>query len=177
MLAAAIVAAALAAGTPSGAAVSPGDAVRAELRDQHGIPRSLADERGHPTVALVVTARRLRTLKAWEVELRARTPGLHYVRVCDVPPAPPTTWERVAARLRGRVPAEVPVLVDVERVWARAFALDTEEVNALVFDARGSLVARARGPRSDAALRAVTDAAAPLLRARGETARRGEGAR
>lgn len=171
MLTAAVVAAVLGAGTPIGTAVSPADAVRHALRDQHGIARSLADERGHPTVALVVTARRLRSIKGWEVELRRRVPGLHFVRVCDVPAMPTTTWERVAAGLRGRVPDEVPVMVDVERAWARAFALDTEDVNALVFDAHGSLVARVRGPRSEEVLRQVTDAATPLLRGRGATAR------
>lgn len=136
-------------------------APRAELRDQHGIPRGLRDEIGHPTLVFVVDARRLRELKAWEAELRQRLPGLHYLRVADVPFQPPTTWARVAAKLRGRVPNEVPVLIDVERLWARAFALETREVQALLFDASGALVEHVAGPRR-ASLERLAAVAAPL---------------
>jgi hypothetical protein len=99
-------------------------------------------------VALVVTARHLRALKGWEVELHQRLSGLRFLRVADVPEQPPVTWERVAGKLRERVPAQVPIGIDLARTWAATYGLDTSEVNVLVFDPRGELAARFRGRRS-----------------------------
>ena len=84
------------------------------------------------------------------------------MRVGDVPERPSTTYAKVAGRLSGRVPEGVAVLIDTERVWAKEFALDCEEVNALLFDAELKLVARVRGPRSAAVLAEITKAAGAL---------------
>jgi hypothetical protein len=54
----------------------------------------------------------------------------------------------VAGKLRERVPRQVSIGIDLERSWATAFALDTSEVNVLVFDADGKLASRFRGRRS-----------------------------
>jgi len=137
----------------------------APLRDQRGATHRFVEQRGAPVVVLVVTARRLRQAKEWEVQLRRAHAELPFVRVGDVPAAPKTTYDKVASRLRGRVPEDVAVLIDVERSWARAFELDTEEVNALVFDRELRLVARVRGPRTTAKVaelsKAITGLSSP----------------
>jgi hypothetical protein len=66
--------------------------------------------------------------------------------VADVPPSrPPARYEDVAKRLRKHVPAEVSVLIDVDRVWATGFGLDSRQVNLLVFDGTGRLAGQLAG--------------------------------
>ncbi len=115
------------------------------LVDQYGRTDSLAAHRDHVTVAMVVTARRLRNLKAWERGLRDRYEHLHYLRVVDIPLEPPVTHDQVATKLRKRIPEEVPVLIDLERAWATKLELDTARPNLLVFDRQGTLHARLYG--------------------------------
>ena len=79
------------------------------------------------------------------MDLRQRFPKLDFVRVADVPPSPPTTHERVASRLRGRVPEDVGILIDMERVVARSLSLDTTEANVLLLDSNGIVIQRFRG--------------------------------
>lgn len=131
----------------AGVTVSPADAVR--LRDQHGREDGLAARRGHPTVALVVTARKLRAVKGWEVELRRRCPAARFLRVADVPRDPPATRVDVARKLAGRVPAEVSVLIDLEGAFASALDLPVAEVSAVVFDREGRETARVSGRKTD----------------------------
>jgi hypothetical protein len=135
--------------SPEAAATAAAGAV---LRDQFGQPDSLTAHAGRPQVVLVVSARRLRRLKEWEVELDRRLDGVGFLRVADVPAedGTPPTFDEVASRLRKHVPRSVRVLVDTERHWAGPLGLDTREVNVLAFDAYGRVVAQVRGaPRAE----------------------------
>ncbi len=118
------------------------------LVDQFGREDSLELHRGKTVVALVVTAKRLRSIKGWELELHERLPDVGFLRVVDVPEEPKVTRERVAAKLRERVPQQVPIGIDLARSWAAAYGLDTSEVNVLVFGPEGELAARFRGRKS-----------------------------
>ena len=100
---------------------------------------------------MVVTARRLRNLKGWEKPLRERYDDIHFVRIADVPEEPPVSHEEVAQKLVKRVPEEVPILIDIERRWARELELDTSRPNLLLFDRDGRLAATFHG-RPDPAL-------------------------
>ena len=151
-------------GTPAQAA-APAAVVGAVLRDQNGHPDRLAAHRGQPVVVLVVTAARLRSLKSWELDLRDRSSGLGFIRVVDIPETPKLSFEDVARKLRERVPAEVPILIDLDRVWARSLKLDTREANLLIFDAEGHLVRTFRG-RREPALVAEVAAAVPRAKPR-----------
>jgi hypothetical protein len=62
-----------------------------------------------------------------------------------MPAGSPVDMARVSATLQKRVPASVPVLIDVERRWAAAYGLDTAAPNLLVFDRSGTLVTSLRG--------------------------------
>ena len=117
----------------------------AQLPDQRGGRDSLAAHRGSQVVVVVVDARRLGTVRRWEQDLLARFPKLHILTVADVNEKRPTSVERVASVLSRRVPAEVTVLIDMQRLWAREFELDTSAPNLVVFAPDGTLVARFRG--------------------------------
>ena len=135
----------------------------APLRDQHGRPgpAGAALEKAH--AVFVVSARRLRRVREWQKELDRRVEGVSYLRVADVPPEadrPPARFEDVAEELRKRVPADVAVLVDLERRFAGRLDLDTREVNVLLFDASGAMVGRLRGRPTAAA---ADEAASRLL--------------
>lgn len=136
----------LVAGAASGDSASALDAVSGvQLRDQYGQQGSLAEHRGHVVVVMVVTTKRLRNIKPWEKELRGRFEGIHYLRVADVPEGSRATYDRVAAKLVERVPDDVPVLIDVDGVWATELQLDTSRPNLLIVDADGHLVTTYRG--------------------------------
>lgn len=141
---------------------TPPLAAPAPLRDQLGNEDSLERHRGRTVLALVVSAKRLRALKGFELELAKRLPGADFLRVADVPRKPPVSHERVAAKLRERVPSQVPIGIDLEGAWAAHYGLDTAEVNVLVFDARGELAARFRGRRSPELMDAIVAAALRL---------------
>ena len=130
-------------------------AVETELRDQRGETDSVAAHRGTPTVAMVVTAKRLRNLRGWQRDLQARFDQVDYVLIADVPAEPPVTYERVAEKLGGRVPDGVSVLIDLDRAWATELELDTDRPNLLLFDAEGRLAARFRGRKQDALVEEV----------------------
>lgn len=121
----------------------------ARLPDQHGGSDSLAAHRGNAVVVVVVDARRLGTVKKWEKDLLTRFPKLHVLTVADVNEKQPTTLERVSSVLAKRVPPEVTVLIDMERLWAQEFALDTEAPNLILFDGGGAVVGRFRGRFSE----------------------------
>ena len=121
-------------------------ALAATLRDQHGRPGGFEPAGRQATVVFVVSAARLKRLREWEASLRKRFEGLRFVRVADVPPSrPPARYEDVAGRLRQHVPPEVSVLIDVDRVWATGFGLDSRQVNLLVFDGTGRLLGQLAG--------------------------------
>ncbi len=138
------------------------DLAALELRDQYGTTDNLAAHRGEVVVAFVVTARRLRNIKPWEEALRERHAGLAFVRVADVPDERPASHDEVAAKLRKRVPEDVPVLIDLERAWATALDLDTQRPNVLVFDPRGRLAASVRGLLEPALVDEISGAIADL---------------
>lgn len=129
-----------------------------ELRDQYGNTDSLARRSGAPVVAVIVSIRRLPMIERWERDLAARVPGIGFLNVADLPADETVDLERTAATLRRRVPPGVNVLLDPDRAWATAFALDTDLPNLLVFDAAGRLTARFRGRWSVALADAVVAA-------------------
>jgi len=130
--------------SPAAAEVRPVTA-EVEMSDQAGGSGSVAAFRGEPVVVMVVTASRLRNLKGWQRELQESFADLRFVLVADIPAEPPVTLERVQEKLSARVPEEVPVLIDLERLWATELELDTARPNILLLDGTGGLVARYRG--------------------------------
>ncbi len=126
-------------------AAASGDPGRLRLADQFGGEDSLANHRGEVVVLILVSVRKLSSIRRWQQGLAEAHPGASFLRVADVPDDPPADPERVAAMLRKRVPAEVPVLMDFERSWAKSLALDTTQPNVLLFARDGSLAARYRG--------------------------------
>jgi len=138
-------------------------ALAARLRDQHGRPGGFEPAGPRATVVFVVSAARLKRLREWEASLRKRFEGLRFVRVADVPPSrPPARYEDVAKRLRQHVPPEVPVLIDVDRVWATGYEIDTREVNLLVFDGTGRLVGQLSGGPTPERLARVVALVGPI---------------
>lgn len=131
-----------------------------ELRDQNGRIDSVQAHNGRAFVAFVVGARKLRKLKGWEVALRKACPAAQTFRVADVPRRPPTTHDAVAGKVRGRVPPDVSILIDLEGAWAEALRLNTSEVNAIVFGPDGTPGAPIRGSRNDALVARLRDALA-----------------
>jgi hypothetical protein len=139
-------------GQAGAASQQPGStAAEIELPDQLGGSDSVTAHRGQVTVAMVVTAARLRNLKAWRRDLEERLDGIDFVLIADIPIDPPASLDRVVAKLAERVPNEVPVLIDLERRWAVELGLDTDRPNILLFDREGRLVASFRG-RSEPSL-------------------------
>ena len=126
----------------TGAADNPD--VPAALYDQYARPVGLATDGGEVQVAIVVSAKRLRRIKPWEVALRESFPDLAIVRIADIPGAN-AVYEKVAATLRKRLPADVGVGIDLERSWATSFELDTQVPNILLFDHHGELMAQHAG--------------------------------
>lgn len=119
--------------------------IEAALRDQFGNADSLAAHRGAVVVAIVVDVRRLSTIQRWGEALGARYPELHFLNIAQMPADGPVDLDRVTATLKKRVPATVPVLIDIGRLWAQTYALDTAAPNLLVFDRRGNLAGQVRG--------------------------------
>jgi hypothetical protein len=120
---------------------APIDAVSTiELPGLDGETDSLAAHRGRVVLVLVVTAKRLRTIRPWEEDLRQRFEGLEVLRVTDVPADSKASLDRVAGKLRERVPDGVSVLLDLERRWATALGLDTGTPNLLVIGRDGALL-------------------------------------
>jgi hypothetical protein len=110
------------------------------LRDQFGEAGQVAEHKGKAVVVIVVTARRLRTVKPWEQALLERYGDLQTILIADVPDEPPPSYDRVAAKLSQRVPDGVRVLIDLERAWATELSLDTSQPNLLLLDPEGRLV-------------------------------------
>jgi hypothetical protein len=121
------------------------DLSQIELPDQYGVLDRVADHRDPVVVIAVVTAKRLRNLKAWERALRDRYDDLDIVRIADVPPGSPATIDQVSAKLRQRVPEGVRVLIDMDGRWAAELALDTSRPNLLVLDGDRRLAATVCG--------------------------------
>ena len=115
------------------------------LKDQFGAEGGLDTAAAERQIAIVVSAKRLRRLKAWERAVREIDADVNIVRVADVPRTAPTEYERVAEKLRKRLPPDVPVLIDLEGVWASVFELDVNVPTVLVFGADGTLLARHAG--------------------------------
>lgn len=111
------------------------------LIDQYGEAGGLATDADGLQVAIVVSAKRLRRLKPWEEAIRDIDTEVPIVRVADVPRTAPTEYDSVAEKLRKRLPPDVNVLVDLDGVWAAAYALDVNVPNVLIFDGAGTLLA------------------------------------
>ncbi|MGI9341780.1 MAG: TlpA family protein disulfide reductase [Gammaproteobacteria bacterium] len=135
----------LSVGVPVSAAADPGTPELPQLVDQFGAPVTLDRDAGEIQIAIVVSAKRLRRIKAWEKALRKEFPDLTVVRVADVPRSSPTDYEKVAEKLRKRLPEDVPVGIDLAGEWASALDLDTSVPNVLVFDQAGELAYRQSG--------------------------------
>lgn len=132
-----------------------------ELPDQFGRLRRVQPAVAQrPHLLLLVEVGRLRRIKGFESDLRARVSALEVVRVAHVPAHPPTTLARVAERLRAHVPAEVPVLIDLEGRVAAALQADPGEVNAWVFGPDGQIRRHERGRRDSARIARLTAALA-----------------
>jgi len=138
-------------------------AADAALPDQHGRTDSVAAHRDHVTVVMVVTAARLRNLRAWQKELQERFDSVHFLLIADVPAEPAVTYERVAEKLAQRVPEEVSVLIDIERRWAEELDLDTDRPNLLLFDRQGLLVSTFRGRERPELVEQVSQALEALV--------------
>ena len=112
-----------------------------EVPDQYGQPVSLDGNSHAAQVAIVVSAKRLRRIKPWEKALIKAFPDLRVVRVADIPRTSTTTYEKVAVKLRKRLPRDLSVGIDLEGEWAKRASLDTSVPNLLLFDANGRLAA------------------------------------
>jgi hypothetical protein len=118
--------------------------------DQHGRVDRVSAHREHVVIAMVVSARRLREIRAWEKSLRGHYDDLHYIRIADVNETRAPSRSAVAEKLRKRVPEDVSILIDVDRRWFQELQLDTDHTNLLVFDGTGALRAMVRGKHSAA---------------------------
>jgi hypothetical protein len=170
VLAAITLATVLGGGTASSGAEGPVNDV--VLLDQHGNGDSLGAHRGRLVVALVVQSRRLRQLKGWELRIREALEdpeAVHFLRVADIRPGRGTTRARVVAKLEGRVPPDVSILIDLAGEWREGLGLDTSKPNVLLFDVDGRLVHRILGPVSPSVATQLAARIAELA----ERARRG----
>lgn len=128
-----------------GLGAATGDVGSVRLPDQFGGEDSLASHRGEVVVLILVSVRKLSAIGRWQERLHEAHPEASFLRIADVPEEPPADPERVAAMLRKRAPPEAPVLMDFERRWAGALALDTAQPNVLLFGRDGALAAQYRG--------------------------------
>jgi len=160
---AALVAVLILANAAAQPAMAIGELAVLRLRDQYGIEDSLASHRGRVVVVMVVDAERLRGLKAWERDLRERVEGFEVLRIAEVPLEPPTSYERVAAKLAEQVPEGVSVLIDLERRWAATLGLDASRPTLLLIDREGRLAATAAGRHEPALAAEVAARLAALM--------------
>lgn len=136
-----------------------------ELRDQHGHSDRLSSHRNQNVMVMLVTVRRLPTLKPWEKHLRERFDDLQFLRIADVPDSYPVNIDQIAEKLRERAPQQIAILIDKERRWAKALALDTSEPQLLLFDKAGKLLGHFQGRWTLAQLEAITPQIKKLLQA------------
>jgi len=115
------------------------------LPDQNGSQIDISELRGAPLLVIVVSARKLRHIKGWEEGLRDTHPDLVSARVADVNEEPRPDYEQVSAKLRKRVPEGVSIMIDLQRLWAQEYQLDTAEPCLLLFTADYELIAQFRG--------------------------------
>ncbi len=136
------------------------------LPDQYGAEDCLRAHEGRPVVVFVVSAERLRGLRPWEETLRERFgERVDYLRIADVATDGATTRERVAEKLRERVPEAVSIQIDLDRRWSAELGLATDLPNLLIVDARGRLVAQYRGRRDPVLAELVAQRLESLLEA------------
>jgi hypothetical protein len=121
------------------------EVVQLTLPDHVGGEDRVAAYRGEPVVVMVVNAKRLRLIKPWERDLREEFPDLAIVRIAIRPEDSDATVAEIRDKYDGRVPAEIPVLIDIDRRWATALDLDTGRPNLILLDATGRLVGSFRG--------------------------------
>ncbi len=110
-----------------------------KLIDQYGEAMKIDEVDSEVAIAIVVSAKRLRRLKKWEVALRDRFPELEILRVADIPQTTPVTHADVAEVLKKRLPPNFPVGLDLKGEWSAILELDSSVPNIVVFDAKGEL--------------------------------------
>ncbi len=115
------------------------------LLDQHGDSVELSRDSVVVQVAIIVSAKRIRRIKPWEVALREEFPDLELIRIADIPQSGSAEYERVAATFRKRLPPELDVGIDLNGEWAQRFDLDTRVPNIIIFDAEKNVVATHSG--------------------------------
>lgn len=147
----------------TGLAAATPDIAELALRDQYGHEDSVVAHNSAVVVVIVIDAKRLRKIKGWEKGLLARFPELEFMRVADIPTAPPVTEARVAEKLVQRVPQGVSVLIDMQRRWANTLSLDTSQPNLLVFNQQGKIAARYAGHPTEGFLERVSTRVAEVL--------------
>lgn len=127
------------------ALATPNAAELPTLTDQFGNEIGLDADAGRVRVAIVVSGRKLRRIKPWEKAMREEFPDLVVIRIADIPRSSPTDYDKVAKKLRKRLPEDVAVGIDLEGQWADMLGLDTSVPNVLVFDADGTLTYQQSG--------------------------------
>jgi hypothetical protein len=125
--------------------VSAAEPAALTLMDQFGQRGGLADDVDGLQVVIVVSAKRLRRIKPWEEAIRQIDADVPVIRVADVPRSPPAEYDAVADKFRKRLPKDLPVLIDLNGVWAESLGLDTDVPNVLIFDGSGTLLGRHAG--------------------------------
>jgi hypothetical protein len=133
------------------------------LADQYGNNSGLENYAGQPVVAIIVSGRKLRHVKAWEEALRKGFPQLLSLRVVDITDEPRPTYEQVAKKLLKRVPEDVSIIIDLDNLWATEYGLDTDEACLLLFDAHGNVMAQFRGRANNTHLAEVSAAITSIV--------------
>ncbi len=110
-----------------------------QLIDQYGETLKIDQADSEVAIAIVVSAKRLRRLKKWEMALRERFPELMVLRVADVPQTTAVQHADVAKVLEKRLPPNFPVGIDLNGEWSARLDVDSSVPNIVVFNADGEL--------------------------------------
>ena len=96
-----------------------------------------------PTIVIVVSAKRLRLTKAWEIAIREKLDDLDIVRIADLEHG--ANLDEVRSKLERRIPDEIDILLDPGSSWARTLELDASQPNLLLLLPDGSVQLLVRG--------------------------------
>lgn len=106
------------------------------LKDQLDREDSLLNYKGDVVVLLAAgNGKTLRRIKSWEETLRKRYgETLKVLRVANAEEAKDKTPEEVKKKLQERVPEEISLLIDWDGQVVRAFNLDRQDINIVIFN-------------------------------------------